>query len=407
MRIPATCSLLTLALAAAPLAAAEAPLATVHSQPAWTIRSKEVELSVTQLGGHMAPVSFYRNTDQPVQPYYISPWQGEKLALDVPVLVPLRGDFFCMPFGGNAVPFQGEKHPPHGEVAGESWSHDGTEQGQGVTTLRLTLSTKVRPGTVRKRLSLVEGHNVVYCQHIINGFAGKTPLGHHATLAVPEKEGTIRVSVSSFRLGMTNPLLFSDPARREYQSLQIGQKFTDLRRVPVLWKDAPDADCTAFPTRTGFADLLAVCNEPAEQRPGPAWVTATHQEQGYVWFALKDPALLPTTVMWIENHGRHGAPWNGRNRCLGLEDVCAYFAEGLGPSVQPNVLSKAGIPTALELSKERPTVINYIQGAARIPKDFDIVQTMEFTAGQLTLVSRSGRKVVVPVRHEFLKTGKL
>ena len=63
-----------------------------------------------------------------------------------------------------------------------------------------------------KRLSLVQGHNVVYCQHIIEGFAGKTPLGHHATLAVPEKEGSLRVSVSPFRLGMTNPVLFSDPA---------------------------------------------------------------------------------------------------------------------------------------------------------------------------------------------------
>ena len=117
--------------------------------------------------------------------------------------------------------------------------------------------------------------------------------------------------------------------------------------------------------------------------------------------------MLPTTVMWIENHGRHAAPWNGRNRCLGLEDVCAYFAEGLGPSVQPNLLSKAGIPTAIELSRERPTVINYIQGVARVPKDFDMVEKVEFAAGQLTLVSRSGRKVIVPVRHEFLKTGKL
>jgi hypothetical protein len=396
-----------LALVAAVLSAADAPLRTVHSQPSWGIQTKEVELLVTQLGGHMAPVTFYRDTDQPVQPYYVSPWQDEKLTVDVPVMVPLRGDFFCLPFGGNAEAYNGEKHPPHGETAGSKWSYLGTEQGKGTTTLSLTLQTKVRPGKVTKRLSLVEGQNAVYCQHVIEGFAGKTSVAHHATLAVPEKEGSLRVSVSPFRLGMTNPVLFSNPAQREYQSLQIGKTFTDLHRVPVLSKDAPDADCTAFPARLGFADLIAVCSEPADKLSGPAWVTAVNQEQGYVWFSLKDPAVLPTTVFWIENHGRHESPWNGRNRCLGLEDVCAYFAEGLVPSVQPNVLNKAGIPTAIELGKDRPTVINYIQGAARVPKDFDEVKTVEFAAGKLTLVSGKGQKVVVPVRHEFLKTGKL
>jgi hypothetical protein len=399
-------SILVLSLTIAALGAEDMPLQTIHSQPSWIIQTKDVELAVTQLGGHMAPVTFFRNADHPVQPYYISPWQDEKLTLDVPVMVPLRGDFFCMPFGGNAEAVNGEKHPPHGEVAGSRWSLLDVAHGKDTTTIRLTLQTKVRPGKVTKRLSLVEGQNVVYCQHVIEGFVGKTSVAHHATLAVPEKEGALRVNVSPFRLGMTNPVLFSNPTQREYQSLQIGKAFTDLHKVPVLWKDAPDADCTAFPARTGFADLIAVCSEPADKLSGPAWVTAVNQE-GYVWFSLKDPAVLPTTVMWIENHGRHAAPWNGRNRCLGLEDVCAYFAEGLAPSVQPNLLTKAGVPTTIELTKDRPTVINYIQGAARVPKDFGMVKSIAFAAGQMTLVSEDGRKVVVPVRHEFLKTGKL
>ena len=54
MRTSATCIILALVLAAGLAAAAETPLVKVHSQPSWTIRSKEVELSVTQLGGHMA-----------------------------------------------------------------------------------------------------------------------------------------------------------------------------------------------------------------------------------------------------------------------------------------------------------------------------------------------------------------
>ena len=87
---------------------------TVAAQPSWILATPQVEVALTQLGGHMAPVTFYRDSAQPVQPYHISPWQGEKHAYPVPVLVPLRGDFFCLPFGGNSDTVNGQKHPPHG-----------------------------------------------------------------------------------------------------------------------------------------------------------------------------------------------------------------------------------------------------------------------------------------------------
>ncbi|MHC4563515.1 MAG: hypothetical protein ACYS8X_12180, partial [Planctomycetota bacterium] len=70
---------------------------TVASQPAWVIRNANMQLTLTRLGGQMAPVTFYRNTAKPVQPYFISPWQDEGRKLDEPVLRPLRGDFFCAP----------------------------------------------------------------------------------------------------------------------------------------------------------------------------------------------------------------------------------------------------------------------------------------------------------------------
>jgi len=408
MKRSGTAMLLAVGLAAgAATAAGKATMKTIHSQPSWVIENHEVELAVTRHGGHMAPVTFYRGSDHPVQPYHISPWQDEKLKLEVPVLVTLRGDFFCLPFGGNAEPYQGEKHPPHGETVGSEWSEVGTQKTGPVTTLTLSLETKARPGKVTKQLSLVDGENVVYSRHVIEGFAGKTPLGHHATLAVPEKEGSLRIATSPFRLGMTNPGLFSDPKQGEYQSFEIGKRFTDLHKVPLMWKGAPDADVTRIPARTGFADLLLLASEPAEKLDGPAWTTATNADAGYLWFSLKDPAVLASTVMWLENHGRYGSPWSGRNRCLGLEDVTAFFADGLVPSARPNLLNDAGIPTTLELSKDHPTAINYIQGVAKIPAGFDVVKRVRFTPGHATFVSESGKEVTVPVRHEFLKSGKL
>jgi hypothetical protein len=395
-------------LAVAAIAADSAKLRTEHSQPSFVLGNKQVEVAVTQTGAHMAPVTFFRDSEKPIRPYYVSPWQDEKPSkMPAPVLVTLRGDFFCMPFGGNSEEVAGEKHPPHGEIVGSKWSIAGTKKSGDVTTLTLSIETKVRKGRVTKELSLVDGQNVVYSRDTIEGFAGRTPLGHHATLAMPDKEGLIRIATSAIRFGMTNPGLFSDPKQGEYQSLLPGAKWSDLTKVPVAWKDAPDADLTRLPARFGYADLVQIVNEPWEKTNGPAWVAATNAEAGYVWFSLKDPEVLRTTVFWIENHGRHGHPWNGRNNCLGLEDVTAHFADGLAASTKENALTKEGVETVVELSADKPTTVNYIQGVVKIPEGFENVQSVEFAPGEVTFVSTTGKRVTAAVRHEFLKTGKL
>ena len=380
---------------------------TISSQPSWILANDTVEVAVTKLGGHMAPVTFDRKAAAPIRPYHISPWQDEGLKdLPAAVLVPLRGDFFCMPFGGNAEAKGSEQHVPHGESATETWQFAGRQrEANGTETLTLTLATKVRPGTITKQLILTPGQPVVYTKHVIEGFAGPVPLGHHATLAMPEEEGTIAVSVSPFRLGMTCPGVFSDPAKAEYQSLASGEAFTDLTRVPSRWKQPAEVDCSRFPVRRGYADLLAVVADEKALAGKPAWTAAVNTRDHWVWFSLRDPRVLPTTVFWIENRGRHGVPWNGRNSCLGLEDVCAYFAEGFVPSITPNPLTQQGIRTAIDLDAKKPTEIRSAQGAVHVPAGFDRVKTIDFTqADRISLVSESGLTVTVPVRHDFVLT---
>jgi hypothetical protein len=109
----------------------------------------------------------------------------------------------------------------------------------------------------------------------------------------------------------------------------------------------------------------------------------------------------------MENHGRHAHPWNGRNNCLGLEDVTAHFADGLAASMKENALTKEGVETTVKLSAEKPTAVNYIQGVVKIPEGFENVKSAEFAPGEVTFVSTTGKRVTAPVRHEFLRTGKL
>jgi len=376
---------------------------TIASHPSWVIRSDSVELAVTQLGGHSAPVTFYRRDKKPIRPYYVSPWANEGLKIDDPVLVPLRGDFFCMPFGAPST-YRGRSHVCHGESATKKWTLREAERRGPVTSLTLEMKTTNVPGRVTKTLQLVDGHNVIYKRHVLEGYSLRTSLGHHATLAMPETPGSVHLATSRMRLMQTAPTPVGDPRIGHYQSLAIARRFRDLSRVPLIWNEPKTGDCSALPQREGFTDLLGMFNA---KTAGPAWATATFADERFLWFSLKDAAVLPATLLWISNRGRHSLPWLGRNRCLGIEDVCGYFAEGLADSARANPISKMGIPTCVKLSPRKPTAVNYIQGVVKVPRGFTKVHTVSFSSGQATFTAVGGQKATIDVCHEFLTGGEL
>lgn len=374
---------------------------TIADQPSWIVRNRQVELAVTRLGGHMAPVTFLRDTDRPVQPYFIAPWHGEAPPAD-PVLVPLRGDFFCLPFGAGST-VRGATHPTHGEPATKTWTPIGADRADGVTSLTLSMRTRAPAGKVTKGLYLADGHNAVYCQHLLTGFSCRTTLGHHATLAAADEPGSLLVSHSPARFGFTCPTENERPEQGSYASVQLAKRFRDLADVPLRWKDPARGDFSRLPAREGFTDLLAVCAKAATV----AWAAVTRPHQRWLWYALKDPALLPTLLLWVSNKGRHGPPWNGRNRCLGMEDVCGFLAEGRAASLKQNRLRAAGVPTFRRLAPRTPTVINYIQGVTRVPRGFGRVAEVEFGDGELTFRSEEGKTARAAVCHEFIRTGRI
>src|SRR3954470_22206814 len=76
---------------------------------------------VTQTGGHLGPVRF-RLGERWIEPFSVAPWHDEQIGPEhPPIMQVLRGDFFCLPFGGNSSSFQGEVHPVHGETANALW----------------------------------------------------------------------------------------------------------------------------------------------------------------------------------------------------------------------------------------------------------------------------------------------
>jgi len=372
----------------------------IHSQPSWVMANDCVEMAVTHLGAHMAPVFFYRNQPQPVQPYYISPWQGEATTLEAGRSeIPLRGDFFCMPFGVDSNPDCEEKHPPHGETSGMLWTLAETNEHGRVKTLSLQMETKARAGHVTRTYSLVDGENVVYDCTTIHGFAGPVTFAHHAVVRSPEHERSLLISTSPLKFGMVYAFPFGDAAAGEYQALEIGAEFATLAQVPSIFKHMGAQDCSSYPARRGFTDLLQLANVP--DMDTPAWTAVVNTVDNYIWFALKDVRTLPTTVVWMENHGRHASPWNGRNCALGLEDACTYFGRGIAESSRANLISHRGIKTHHDLSGDAFEV-RYIQGVVKSPPDYGRVVNAIFTANSATFMDEAGTRVTTLVQAGFL-----
>jgi hypothetical protein len=371
----------------------------VFGQPSWSVRSSTVEAFVTETGGHLAPVIFDRHRRR-IQPYSVSPWWNEKVDT-LPLLKVLRGDFFCLPFGGNATPFRGERHPVHGETANRKWRCEGVERAAGRATLHLSLKLKIRRGRVDKRIMLLDGHNAVYCQHIVSGMSGPMNFGHHATLKFPDRPGSGVLTHSPIQFGMVNPTAPENPETFGYSILKPGAKFSQLKRVPTVTGDW--ADLSRYPARRGFEDIALLAIKPVSPF---AWVAVTFPAEGYVWFALKDPRVLRQTLLWHSNGGRHYPPWNGRHlNVLGIEDLTSCFAYGLAESARPNLLTKLGLQTCLNLTPNKPLVVNYIMAVAIVPRGFNDTKRILPTPGGVKLISSTGKSEAVRLNADFLQTG--
>ncbi|MGP8329182.1 MAG: hypothetical protein ACT6FF_02530 [Methanosarcinaceae archaeon] len=381
------------------------PLQIVYNQPCFTIQTDQVALAVTRIGGQMAPVEFFRKSENPIMPYHIAPWWAEGCKPDQPPLLHiLRGDFFCCPFGANETPCDGIQYPIHGEAANLPWELTDWQTDAKKTILHLTQPQTLRKGQISKKLTLAPGENVVYSCHTLSDMEGPMDLGHHANLRFPDIPRCGHLSFSPFVHAQVYMQPTELPENKGYSMLSPGAIIDDLTKVSTI--TGQTTDLTRYPDRRGFEDIIILC---ADRQLDFAWTTVAFPEQGYVWFALKDPKILASTLLWMSNGGRHYEPWNGRHiNVMGLEEITAYFHDGIAASAAENHLNKLGIPTTLQLSQNTPTDVNYIQGVARIPADFDrVAEISRESANSIKIVSHRKQVVQVRCRVDFLGSGEV
>lgn len=383
----------------------QCPVERVRGQDSFALRVESVELFLTVTGGMLAPVKFFINESTPVEPYAIAPWAEETLSAGTPaMLAALRGDWFCSAFGENAQPYRDRRLPPHGETANGQWIYLDSESVPEGDWLQTQINLPLQEGSCRGTTALVSGHSLVYQRHDLSGLSSRLNPGHHATIAFPNVTGAGRLSFSPFIHAQTYFESMEHPENRGYSLLKPNVEITDLHAVTCI--DASVTDLCSYPARRGFEDIAIVCADPTLEF---AWSAVTFPDRGYVWFALRDPTLLASTLLWFSNGGRHYPPWNGQHvNVMGVEDITAFFHVGIEASCKPNLLTQRGIRTWLEPDAHGRLSIPYIQGVARVPTNFDEVATIKRkNDNSISLIAKSGVAVTTFCDIDFLKTGQL
>lgn len=366
----------------------------------WQVTNGECEMAITKRGGHMAPVVFFSDEENPVQPYYISPWQTEEFEPEIPALYPLRGDSFCMPFGGPNR-FDETELPFHGDTATGEWRFGSFKEDAWELELMLEIDTALCTFPVEKRIQLRKGESVVYISHILRGLLEPVPVAYHPTLRPPVvKNSVLNISFSPFTLGLTQVVPDGFGSRREYPSLRSESEFSRIDAVPSIYRDEDMCDCSVFPHREGFEDIVQLIDSPTPEGE-QAWAAAVNQQEGYLWFSLKNSSILPSTLLWLSAKGRHVAPWSGRNCCIGVEAVCSCFGDGLSFSQGPNRVREYGIETTVLPGAK--LIIPHIQGVVRIAPGFDRVEKVVFGKnGRVVFHAVSGDQAEAAVDYSFL-----
>ncbi len=362
---------------------------TIHGEASFTLDTPELSLAVTERGGHLAPVIFHLE-GRDASPYALAPWLPAEQEDQPALLTVLRGDFLCLPFGGQ------EDGPPHGDPANANWELASSDE----RSLVLKQTASDSGAQVEKIFSVKQDQHAIFAEHRISKLEGDYSYGTHPIFDLSGlAEGQGRISTSPFRWASTYPGLFSNPDSGEQQCLKPNARFDDLREVELA--DGGTTDLSRYPARPGNDDLVMMVNETATETQPFAWSAVVFD--GYVWYCLKDPTDFPATMLWLSNGGRTAEPWNNRHvGRLGVEEVCSYFSNGVDES-RKNPLAAEGIPTVRSFNADETVSLKIIQAVAALPEGFDRVASIVPEGDKaVKITAESGESLTAALDWKFI-----
>ena len=323
-----------------------------------------------------------------IAPLHSAPWVGEPgTAADeglLPIERCLAGDFFCAPFGASDV----EAAPAHGWSANSAWELTGRAE----DALSFRLVRTVMGAAITKSLRLAADAPLLYQEHTLTGGSGALTVAHHPMIAMQNRAW---FSCSPKRAVLT-PEQALEPGRNR---LATGLRSEMLEAVPAA--DGGTIDLTDLPIGTAHEDFVTLVEAPDVPL---GWSALVREAEEDVIFVLKDPRVLPVTMLWHSNGGRDYPPWNGRHQgVLGIEDGCAAGVAGHRAALGPNPVAAEGVATALPLAAGRSHRIAHVIGAIPRPAGWGRVTAISAAGGRLTLTGDDGGTVDLPFERDFFE----
>lgn len=324
-----------------------------------------------------------------VEPLHTAPWVDDPEILAdesiAPVEARLSGDFFCAPFCGNDV----EPAPVHGWPANSDWDEIEVDVQPSGVSARFGLQKKVMGAALEKQIQLVAGVPVLYQTHRLVGGEGALPVAHHPITRMAAG-GALCFSPKALAMTAGDPL---EPGRNWLAYPARGE----VTAFPGA--DGQMVDLTRYPTETGHEDAVVLIEAPGRTL---GWTAILRDAEDDIVFIVKDPRVLPVTMLWFSNGGRDFSPWNGRHKgVLGIEDGCCAGALGHAAALVDNPFSEVGVETAMTLRPDGERVVHHALGAVARPAGWQAVADIQIDGDDLILTERDGETIKVPFLRGF------
>ena len=358
---------------------------TPTSIPEGTVFARTVcsEVGVDPSVGNLPHLMFHWQ-GKTLAPLHRAPWVEDDMFPDdmPPVDRRLSGDFVCAPFGLSDV----ELSPPHGWSSNSAWRLD-SDNGNG---LHFTLDKTILGARLTKHLRPAPDGPLLYQVHTVDSGYGGLTFAHHPMMRVA---GGARLFTSPKRLAVTPDA----PIVEGRHALQNGVATADHTAIPAT--RGGTIDVTRLPIADGDEDFVALV-EAEESELG--WTAVIREVFDDIVFVLKDPSVLPLTMLWHSNGGREDPPWSGRHRgVLGIEDGIAAGAAGHKAALGETVFSKAGVPTVLSLVEGKTHRIAHVIGAVPRPAGWDAVTDITIDDDVLSIHEANGGTLDMPFDPNF------
>lgn len=339
-----------------------------YGKPCYTLHSDSVSAYVAVEGGTLT-ADFHGEKDV-WSPFFIAPWWKDAYSDEMPAIDRwLRGSFFCLPFGANAKPYNGFQFPVHGIPPNNNWKVLSFGEEKDAVTLILETEGEILGNqilTARQEVMLKVGQPVIYVSAAVSGINARLPVAFHPTLQLTSKVGGCNFDTSKPVSGFTPPVPVEVPEKQGYSLLKPGSVITDMHKVETVYGDF--VDITACPFCRGFEDVAFFISDSERDF---SFSAVTYFEENMLYFQLKNPKNLTSTMLWMSNGGRFYPPWKGRVfGGFGIEEANSFFHYGVKESAENNFLTERNFRTADDFFADRENIYKIIIGCVPVPEGF-------------------------------------